>query len=240
MSSPSTQSGSTFSDIPATLGALEQGRQQALDRLINAAHNTGIGTLLLIGSLGRGGGDSWSDLDLIAVPDNRYAGLDLVDLFGSQVLASVTAPRNAPVGGDYLGVCLDVSGVPLWIDWYLWPQATAAVPTDGTAIYDNLGLPASELSFIPLIQGHSDPSAQAHTDAAVAGLLRVAVAAKYLARGDLPRLTAKVPSAQGLSISDAASLLRRTLDGLGRPDLSAAQIATRRLVDLAEAVAAGA
>lgn len=237
MSSSATPSSSTFSELSTKLAKLELARQHILDQLVDAAHTSGVGALLLIGSLGHSGGDAWSDLDLIAVPGNQYAGLDIADLFGRQVIASVTAPRNAPTGGDYLGVCLDVSGLPLWIDWYVWPQATAAVPTDGTAIFDDLGLPASELSFIPLIQGHSDPGAQKHTDAAVATLLRIAVAAKYLARGDLDRLLAKMPDAQGLSIGDTAALLHRTMDRLGRPDLAEAEDATRRLVDLAEVAA---
>ncbi|WP_020519509.1 hypothetical protein [Catelliglobosispora koreensis] len=220
------------------LAALERGRQHALDRLVEAAHGAGIGALLLIGSLGRGGGDAWSDLDLIAVPGDWFSGLDLADLFGSQVLASVKAPRNAPIGGDCVGVCLEVSGLPLWVDWYQWPPVTAAIPADGTAIFDCLGLPASNLTFIPLIEAHSDQAAQAHTDTAVATLLRAAVAAKYLARGDLVKLAAKVTATQGLSISDAAAVLRQTLDGLNRPDLIAAVAATRALIDIAQAARA--
>jgi hypothetical protein len=237
MNSSSSQADGTS---PSKLALLETGRQQALDRLTKAGENAGVGALLLIGSLGRGGGDAWSDLDLIAVPGDQYTGLDVAELFGAQVLATVQAPRNAPIGGDYLGVCLEVSGLPLWVDWYQWPRVTAAVPSDGTPIFDSVGLPASDLSFIPLIQGHSDPCAHAHTDTAVATLLRVAVAAKYLARGDQTRLRAKIPGTQGLSINDAAVLLRQHVDELGRPDLVAAKAATLGLVDLAEAVAIGA
>jgi hypothetical protein len=111
------------------------------------------------------------------------------------------------------------------------------VPADGTAIYDDLGLPVSKLTFIPLIQTHSDPAAETHTDAAVASLLWVVVAAKYLARRDLKRLAAKLPATQGLSVGDTANALRERLDGLARPDLAEATGATHKLVDLAEAVA---
>jgi hypothetical protein len=220
-------------DVAAHLAALVTGRSAALDRIIVAARHAELGALLLIGSLGRGGGDAWSDLDLIAVPGPRFDRLDLVKVFGEQVLAVLDAPRNAPIGGDYVGLCLDVAGMALWIDWYLWPQDTATVPADASAVYDDLGLPHSDRDFIALITANSNPSAPAHPANAATTLLRIAVAAKYLARADLPRLSAKLPDVQGLSPAQVAARLHGKLAGIHEPGLTRAVAATRRLLDLA-------
>jgi hypothetical protein len=219
------------------LDALVAGRSAVLDRIIVAARRAEVGALLLVGSLGRGGGDGWSDLDLIAVPAPGYSGLDLVTVFADKVLASLDAPRNAPLGGDYRGVCLDVAGMALWVDWYVWPQSTAVVPADATAIYDDLGLLESGLDFIPLINAHNDPAARAHPANSVTLLLRIAVAAKYLARADLTRLIAKLPEVQGLSTTEVAERLHSKLDGISDTDLADAVATTRRLVVLAAASA---
>jgi len=57
---------------------------------------------------------------------------------------------------------------------------TAAAPAAPTTVFDDLGLPASELEFIPLVNAHSDPGASAHPATAVTTLLRVAVATSRL------------------------------------------------------------
>jgi hypothetical protein len=225
--------------VAAQLDLLVAGRAAALDRIVVSARRAGIGALLLIGSLGRGGGDAFSDLDLIAVPGADHGGLDLAEVFGRQVLARLDAPRNAPAGGEYLGLCLEVAQTAAWVDWYLWPPATAVIPADATPVYDDLGLATSDQDFIPLIRSHGDPAAPAHPDDAVTELLRVAVAAKYLARKDFHRLTGKVAQARGLAFAEIAELLRRKLAGITPSGLAPAVRATRRLVDLAAAAGGG-
>ncbi|MEV6963872.1 hypothetical protein AB0M47_02075 [Hamadaea sp. NPDC051192] len=220
-------------ELAERLSRMTQDRQTALDKTVAAARRANLGALLLIGSLGRGGGDAWSDLDLIAVGDPE-ATLDLAVVFGDQVLATVDAPREAPIGGSYAGVCLQIADGVLWLDWYRWPIETAAIPTDATALYDDLRLPASPVEFIPLITAHSDPTAPgASGDAAV--LLRVAVAAKYLARSAATKLAAKIPETAGLRLDEMAERLHAMAASVTDPKLAAAVTATRRLVDLAEA-----
>jgi hypothetical protein len=226
-------------DVDTELAHLAAGRDAALAEIATAARAAGTGALLLIGSLGRGGGDAWSDLDLIAVPGPDYTRLDLAVQFADRVLASLAAPRNAPIGGSYQGLCLDVADTVLWIDLYLWPAATAMIPTDATAIYDDLALPYSDLAFIPLITAHSDPAAPAPADNEATTLLRVAVAAKYLARADITRLAGKLPEAAGATLDEVPALLRARLAAVHQPQLARAASATGRLVDLAAAAIPG-
>lgn len=225
----------TLDDLNTRLAQLAAGRQQVCDQIAAAGRAAGIGAMLMIGSLGRGGGDAFSDLDLILVPGPDFTSLDLGALFGDRVLAQVAAPRNAPIGGAYAGLCLDVAGTVLWLDAYTWPAATAAIPSDAMPLFDNLSLPTSELAFIPLITAHADPTAPAHPKTAATSLLRIAVAAKYLARGDFARIARKLPDAAGLPIADIAPLLRDLLSTIDDSGLTRAAAATTALVDLAEA-----
>jgi hypothetical protein len=226
-------------DVDTELARLAVGRDAVLAEIATAARAAGAGALLLIGSLGRGGGDAWSDLDLIAVPGSDYTRLDLAVQFADRVLASLAAPRNAPIGGSYQGLYLDVADTVLWIDLYLWPAATATIPTDATAIYDDLTLPHSDLAFIPLITAHSDPAAPAPRDNEATTLLRVAVAAKYFARADITRLADKLPEAGSAKLDEIPTLLRAQLAGVRQPQLARAVSATGRLVDLAAAARPG-
>lgn len=65
-------------------------------------------------------------------------------------------------------------------------------------------------------------------------MLRIAVAAKYLARGDLGVVVDKLPGAAGLPIGAIAPLLHELLSAIDEPGLVRAVMATAVLVDLAE------
>ncbi|GAA1801408.1 hypothetical protein GCM10009682_24110 [Luedemannella flava] len=222
-------------DLAQRLERLTVERGEVLDEVTLAAQQAGASAVLLIGSLGRGGGDAFSDLDLICVPAPHFTGVDLGALFGQRVVGEVVAPRNAPVGGAYEGLCLGIAGAVCWLDWYTWPQATAAIPADARALFDTVGLPRSDLTFIPLINRHSDPAAPAHPPGPATTLLRVAVAAKYLARGDRLRLTSKLPDTAERPLNRVHELLHAQLAAIDAPELVAAVTGTAALVDLAAA-----
>ncbi|MEU6794177.1 nucleotidyltransferase domain-containing protein [Nonomuraea wenchangensis] len=76
--------------------------------------------LWLAGSLGRGGGDAWSDVDLIVV-----GGHPVLD----DALFILEQPSNGPAGGGYVGALYDIGPLTLWVDWYLWPPGVE-VPGD--------------------------------------------------------------------------------------------------------------
>jgi hypothetical protein len=222
-----------MNNVNGRLADLRSGRDAAMRDIESTCRTAGVGALLLIGSLGRGQGDSFSDLDLIAVVTPDAGRVDLEAVFGRRVLTVLDKPRNAPVGGGYRGVCLDVGGLPLWVDWYAWPAATARTPADAGVVYDNLGVPASDLDFIPLLDRHRDPEASGNPDPVTDALLRVAVAAKYLARGDLTRLATQLPAAATTPADELPALLHSQLHHAETAGQTRAVTATRHLIDLA-------
>ena len=92
--------------------------------------------VLLEGSLGRGAGDEWSDLDLVVVLGDAIAAeflnarLEWVTRFG-EVLLVLDSPWNAPPTGAQINAPYEVGlAMPLYVDWSLWPAAIAATPSD--------------------------------------------------------------------------------------------------------------
>lgn len=77
----------------------------------------------LVGSLGRGDGDEWSDVDLVVFVDGdpRHA-LDAVLLHLGEVALLVDAPHNTRADGHSFDVIFLVDGLPIVTDWYVWPS----------------------------------------------------------------------------------------------------------------------
>ncbi|MFC7483044.1 GrpB family protein [Luedemannella flava] len=222
-------------DLAQRLERLTVERGEVLDEVTLAAQQAGASAVLLIGSLGRGGGDAFSDLDLICVPAPHFTGVDLGALFGQRVVGEVVAPRNAPVGGAYEGLCLGIAGAVCWLDWYTWPQATAAIPADARALFDTVGLPRSDLTFIPVDQpaqrpGRPSTSARSGHNAAarrrgreVPGPRRPFTPHQQAARH------------RRASLNRVHELLHAQLAAIDAPELVAAVTGTAALVDLAAA-----
>ena len=224
----------TAADLHRRLSLLQRDRDDVQALIVGACRDAGIGAVVLIGSLGHGGGDSFSDLDLIAVRDSSGDHLDLSAVMDGRVLATLYKPRNAPAGGRYIGLCVAVSGLPLWVDLYEWPAATAAIPTDGTVVYDRLGLPASDLPFIPMIDLHRGTDVPPQAAGNIDLLLRVAVAAKYFARADMTRLRRQLPAAGERDPREIGDFLRGLVNSVADQGLAEAVTATSALVSLAE------
>jgi hypothetical protein len=140
-----------------------------------------------VGSLGRGDADDWSDIDLlIVVPDDQvghYA--DATQLPGSdQITWSIDARHNAPRGAGAVGVRYVIGGLPLHVDWYIYPRSQAAWVADAEVIFDPHGLPRLTDTFHEYqekreVQPPTPKPANAHR------LLQVSlipVAAKYVVR----------------------------------------------------------
>ena len=77
-----------------------------------------------VGSLGRGDADDWSDIALLlGVPDDQldpYAAA--THLPGSDLVTwSIDSRPNAPRGAGAIGVRYVIDGLPLHVDWYVYP-----------------------------------------------------------------------------------------------------------------------
>lgn len=146
-----------------------------------------ISAVGFVGSLGRGTADDWSDVDLlIVVADDRvdrYA--DVTRLPNSEQVALSWdtrhhAPRGAgAVSGQYL-----VGGLPLWVDWDVYPMSGGAWVADATVIFDRPGLPRLGDTFDDHL-AKRDVQPPTPKPASAHGLLQIAlvpVAAKRIAR----------------------------------------------------------
>lgn len=136
------------------------------------------------GSLGRGRGDAWSDLDLwVVIADEHAAAVTegrrtFVAAVGPPVLVE-EAPRNAPAGGAYLLVLYGGEAGAQQVDWYWEPRATARVPAGVRVLFDRVGLPAAPTA-VPLGDGER---AAALGDGVAVFWVAVLLAAKAVARG---------------------------------------------------------
>jgi hypothetical protein len=194
-----------------------------------------------VGSLGRGRADDWSDVDiLIVVADDQVDGYaDASRLPSSEQVALSWdtrhhAPRGAgAVSGQYL-----VDGLPLWVDWYVYPMSSGAWVADAKVIFDRPGLPRLSDTFDDHlakrdIQPPTPKPATAH------GLLQIAlvpVAAKRIARRseDTARMVEFVggPHAPDASPVEYLGMLRGVVDRY-RGDAPAESLAAaRRYLDL--------
>lgn len=94
---------------------------RALVVLETAPHVTSVE---LVGSLGRGDGDDWSDVDLLVFVDGdvRTALDPLLPQLGEMAFF-LDAPHNTRADGYSFGATFIVDGLPIGTDWYVWPSA---------------------------------------------------------------------------------------------------------------------
>ena len=198
-----------------------------------------------VGSLGRGDADDWSDVDLlIVVPDDQvghYA--DATRLPGSDLVTwSIDARHNAPRGAGAIGVRYTIDGLPLHVDWHVYPRSQAAWAADARVIFDEQGLRRLDDTFRELqdkrdVQPPTPKAANAHR------LLQVSlipVAAKYLARrsADAGRMVKFVggPYVPDATPAQYLAMLRQLLAQY-RDDAPEEMLApVSRYLDLVEAV----
>ncbi|MFB6722950.1 hypothetical protein ACFCV3_22415 [Kribbella sp. NPDC056345] len=152
------------------LTAYARGRDEWLTSTVQTLEAQSV---WLVGSLAAGAGDDWSDLDLIVVE-----GAPALD----GRLLTIDIPSNGPAGGGYLGAMYDVAGLPLWVDWYLWP-AHAAVPREARPLAGTGVQGSRDLSDTLDHLGRGEPGLP--PDPAAFALAMLPLAAKHLARGNL-------------------------------------------------------
>jgi predicted nucleotidyltransferase len=97
---------------------------------------------LLCGSFGRGDADEWSDIDIIVfISDDRLAGVvadrsRFGEPFGTAVYV-LDSTWNAPVTGAQVNVLYRLdTGLPLYVDWNLWPLSMATQPLDTKVVFE--------------------------------------------------------------------------------------------------------
>jgi hypothetical protein len=215
------------SDWATTHAALRNALQERIVTTLRADDRFVAGWL--IGSLGRGEGDDYGDLDVAVVVDTPHADvlcdrpwrsagrttaerLDLV-----QCLA---LPGDAPAvvhehhgNADSLGMAggtltLVIYERGLELDLFLVPRASAVLPPDARLLFDRVGIPTTPIPATEtLVQRREEATA------AVAFFWAMAVvAAKYWRRGWDVRFHAMLQD----QLHGALASLRRLIDGRPR------------------------
>lgn len=200
------------------LSALPTARDAWLNRTIA---DLPADALWLAGSLGRGEGDQWSDVDLIVVGGE----LPLHD-----ALLTLEVPHNGPAAGRYIGAMYALGELPLWVDWYSWPS-DLPIPRDARLVAGH-GHP-SPYTLFELLDNHGRGPHTVNT-ASTFTLAMLPLAAKFIARGNIP---AAVSMAAMLGANTDPSLLCGLRDVLIRtPGSAAVRDRVGRVLDIAAAL----
>ena len=223
------------------LNAVVQARSGWLATTVTRLRHTPFVTgVWLVGSLAQLSADAYSDIDLVIAVDPATPAAVFADPvteleLPGPVLFTRPKPRNAPAGGAYLAVCVELAGLPVLVDLYVWPATTAAVPAGGAVLYQRGAVRRSPLELLALLAEHpADDPAGADPDDPATLLFLIQLAAKYHARGDQQRRAALY---RQLHLDDQGTtvVVRQLLESqVLHPGLGPAVAAVRSLLDLAD------
>jgi hypothetical protein len=175
---------------PTFLGEL---RDRLLDQVIGLlTADPDVGGVALIGSLGRGDADNWSDIDLlILIGDQALA--QFADKPAARPWAQADflsdGRHNSPAGATSVGTTHLRTGLPFGVDLHVHPEGRTRWPTDGRIVFERRPTATGTLSFDQLNAGGSRQPATAKTDDEIRRirLSYVPIAGKYIARRSLVR-----------------------------------------------------
>jgi len=196
---------------PAFLGEL---RDRLLDQVLGLLKaDPVVEGVALIGSLGRGEADNWSDIDLLILVGDR-----VLARFTDEPAARPWAQadllsdgrHNSPAGATSVGATHIRSGLPFQVDLHVHPAARTRWPTDGRIAFQRRPIEAGTLSFDQLNASGSRQPATAKTADEIRRihLSYVPIAGKYTGRrspqacemirflGQVPGFSAREPAAQ--------------------------------------------
>jgi hypothetical protein len=204
---------------PAFLGEL---RDRLLDQVLGLLRaDPAVGGAALIGSLGRGEEDNWSDIDLLILMGDR-ALARFMDEPAARPWAQADllsdGRHNSPAGATSVGATHLRSGLPLRIDLYVHPEARTRWPTDGRIVCQRRPIGAGTLSCDQLNASGSRQPATAKTADEIRRihLSYVPIAGKYIGRrspraremirflGTMPAFSSSDPAAQLLALRGIA------------------------------------
>jgi predicted nucleotidyltransferase len=195
----------------------------------------GVAGAALVGSLGAGRADDWSDIDLLVVVDDAhlddYAVPDRFPSGLGTLTAAFDARHNGPRGTRAVSGQHLVDGLPLWVDWHIHPVSQAGWPADSTVIFDRRGFDRLAATFAEHLSAgeHEQPTPKDPTEHQALRLALVPIAGKRIARRS-PETAPMIEFLGGPYAPDASwqhhlATLRQLLDGfaaLGLPDSVAA------------------
>jgi hypothetical protein len=207
---------------PAFLGEL---RDRLLDQLLGLLEaDPLVEGVALIGSLGRGTADNWSDVDLLVLMGDqaiaRFADQPAATPWAQADLLS-DGRHNSPAGAASVGATHIREGLPLRADLHVHPAARTRWPADGRVVFERRPIETGTRSFDQLnASGPRQPgTAKTADEIQRIHLSYVPIAGKYVARrspragqmirflGKTPDFSACDPAAQSRALRSIAAAL---------------------------------
>ena len=207
---------------PAFLGEL---RDRLLDQVLELLKaDPVVEGVALIGSLGHGVADNWSDIDLLILMGDRALARFVTEPTArpwAQADLLSDGRHNSPAGATSVGATHIRSGLPLWIDLHVHPEARTRWPTDGRIVFQRRPIERGTMSFDQLNASGSRQPATAKTAEEIRRihLSYVPIAGKYIGRrspqacemirflGKMPDFSSSDPAAQLLALRGIAGNL---------------------------------
>jgi predicted nucleotidyltransferase len=142
----------------------------------------------LVGSLGDGRADDWSDVDLLIVVNDialdDFAAPDRLPRGSGRRTFAIDARHNGPRGTRATSAQYVVDHLPLWVDWHVHPVSLANWPSDSSVLFDRYGIGDTRATFSEYLNGgeHETATPKGIAEAQAMRLALVPAAGKQLAR----------------------------------------------------------
>jgi hypothetical protein len=175
----------TTTSGPALLGELRDALFEQVLGLVAA--DPAVAGVALVGSLGRGQADNWSDIDLFILATDQCVARFLTEPAASPwARADLLADgrHNAPSGATSAGTTHIRSGLPLHVDLYVYPADRTRWPSDSRVVFERRAVATGNLTFDELnaTGARQPPTTKAADEVRQIHLSYVPIAGKYVAR----------------------------------------------------------
>ena len=221
-------------------------RDRLLDQVLGLLEaDPAVDGVALVGSLGRGDEDNWSDIDLFILASDQF-----IRQFMNEPAASLWARadllsdgrHNSPAGATSLGATHIRSGLPLWVDLHVHPADRTPWPTDSRVVFERRPVTTGTLPFGAFnASGPRQPAtAKTADEVRQIHLGYVPIGGKYVGRRS-PRAVEMIRflgQRRDFSDQDPAAqirALRGIAEGLSSPSLGQLGDAVTCYLDLVEA-----
>ena len=201
-----------------------------------------VDALWLSGSLGRGEGDSLSDIDLLAVgalgsTEKLVESPEGLVRAVGPVAFVYKAPHNAPLEGTQWNVLYDTNPLPVYVDWNIWPPVERR-PSDVAVLFERKPFMRSQETFASM-QSHfakSEGLGRAVETLNHFRVMMIPVLAKKAARGEFESVSSmlgymRLPDTPLTSLEAAVQFCLRLLKEYGASESDVAISTIKRYVE---------
>jgi Nucleotidyltransferase domain len=231
--------------VPEGPPLLARLRDRLLDDVLKQLEaDPAVDGVALVGSLGRGEEDNWSDIDLLILASDQFIGQFMnapADSSWARAALLSDGRHNSPAGAASLGTAHLRSGLPLWVDLHVHPAGRTPWPTDSQVVFARRPVMRGVLSFgewsasgprQPATAKTADEVRQIH-------LGYVPIAGKYVGRrspraGEMIRFLGQRRDFDNRDPAAQIRALRGIADDLSSPSWSQLGTAVASFLDLVE------